>query len=260
MKQKNVASLLEEEKSGLWENIVSRAPSIIGIFANFVVIFADIRVYDVIYQLTGIWWKALGASFACAVPFILWEIGWQYNHTTEPWRRASLAMAGLAFLTSIVLGVADYVGMTSPEWADFLLASVVVLTGVHTVVGFLYYYNDPDVARRRRKAQALAQMLDQETNADVAKQLLQSGKSLLDVIAGLEGQYDPEDVEAVLRILQGKKKDRPSENFRKNSQSRQNPTLTRQFASETGDSARTLPEAPTEAPVAANPTFRAQGK
>jgi len=160
--------------------------------------------------LTGIWWKALAASFACAVPFILWEIGWQYNHTTENWRKASLAMAGLAFLTSIVLRVADYVGMTSPEWANFLLASVVVLTGVHTVVGFLYYYNDPDVARRRRKAQAMAQMLDQETNAAVAEQLLKSGKSLLEVIAGLEGQYDSEDVEAVLRILQGGKKEKPS--------------------------------------------------
>jgi hypothetical protein len=205
-----VSSLLQEEKQGWFqEKVVSNAPLIIGIFANLVVIVADIRAYDVIYNLTGSWWKALSASLACAVPFILWEIGWQYNHTTDAWRTWSLIMAGLAFATSIFLGVADFLNFTG-EWTNILLGGVVILTGVHTVMGFLYYYNDPDVARRRHKAQALGMMLDQELNAEVASQLLESGTNLLSVIDALGKKYDPEDVETVMNILQGKKKTSPT--------------------------------------------------
>ena len=132
--RKSIASLLtDEQKEGWFEtNIVANAPLIIGLFSNLVIIFADYRAYDVIYSLTGVWWKALAASLACAVPFILWEIGWQYNHTTENWRMTSLGMAGVAFATSIFLGVADYIGLTSPAWADFLLGSVVVTTTIVT--------------------------------------------------------------------------------------------------------------------------------
>lgn len=213
MEKKKVSDLLLAGKKENWfeNNIVANAPAIMAVFANAVVIFADYRAYDVVYQLTGVWWKALAASLACAVPFLLWEIGWQYNHTTENWRLASLGMAGLAFLTSIVLGVADYLQFTG-KWADVLLAGVVILTGVHTVMGFLYYYNDPDVARRRRKAQALATMQDQEINAEVAESLLESGASLLGLIETLGKRFDPDDVEKVLAILQGTKvADKPNQ-------------------------------------------------
>lgn len=212
MKEKKIADLLQENK-GSWieEYVISNAPTLMAIFANFVVLIAEVRVYDVMYNLTGSWWKALSASFACAVPFILWEVAWQYNHTTDSWRTASLAMAGLAFVTSILLGVADFLNFTGEYWSNFLLGGVVVLTGIHTVVGFLYYYNDPDVARKRRKAQALAAMADHETNAQVAESLLQSGSTLMNAIRQLEGQYSPEEVEAMLNILRGKQqKDAPT--------------------------------------------------
>jgi hypothetical protein len=211
MAEKKVSDLLQNQnKTSFFEQyVVSNAPLIMAMFANFVVIVADVRAFDVVYQLTGSWWKALSASLACAIPFILWEISWQYNHTTDGWRSASLVMAGIAFGTSIVLGVADFLQFTG-QWADLLLGGVVVLTGLHTVMGFLYYYNDPDVARRRRKAQSLAMMLDQEVNAQVATQLLASGSDLLALISNLEKQYDPDDVEKVMNILQGKKQDSPS--------------------------------------------------
>lgn len=211
MEKKKISDFLQDRKQNFFEEkVVANAPAIMAVFANFVVIFADYRAYDVVYQLTGVWWKALAASLACAIPFVLWEIGWQYNHTTENWRMASLFMAGLAFATSLVLGVADYIGFTG-VYADWLLAGVVVLTGVHTVMGFLYYYNDPDVARRRRKAQALATMQDQELNAEVAQRLLESGDQLLGILDVLGRKYDPDEVEKVLAILQGKKiEDKPS--------------------------------------------------
>lgn len=204
--KRKVSDLLQDQKVNMFEEyIVGNAPTIMAVFANLVVIFADYRAFDVIYKMTGVWWQALAASLACAVPFILWEIAWQYNHTTENWRKASLFMAGLAFATSIVLGVADYLQFTAGYWSDLLLAGVVVLTGVHTVIGFLYYYNDPDVARRRRKAQALAAMQDQELNAEIAKGLLIRGDEVLRDMEQLKNKYDPEDVEAILNILRGKK-------------------------------------------------------
>lgn len=213
MSDKKVSDLLREKNDSWFKvNVAGNAPFLMAVFANFVVLVADYRVYDVIYQMTGSWWKALSASLACAVPFVLWEIGWQYNHTTENWRVISLIMAGLAFLTSIVLGVADFVGFTN-EWADILLGGVVVLTGLHTVVGLLYYYNDPDVARARRKSQALAKMQDQEQNAEVAKNLLANGQGLLAVIEELEKRYGVDDVEKVLAILTGNKvEDKPNSN------------------------------------------------
>lgn len=229
---KKVTDFLQDN-NGSWfeENIVSRAPIIVAIFANFVVVVADVRVYDVIFAMTASWWKALSASLACAIPFVMWEIAWQYNHTTDNWRTTSLLMAGLAFATSIVLGVADFIGLTGGNWADIFLASVVILTGIHTVVGFLYYYNDPDVARRRRKAQALAKMADNETNAEVARVLLEQGNSLLKIVSDLERNYSPDEVEAIMNILNGKRgKDKPSaakpmrHQFASESKTPENPT------------------------------------
>ena len=83
MEKKKVSDLLLTEKDESWfqKQVVGNAPALMAFFANFVVIVADIRVYDVVFRLTGIWWKALFSSLACAVPFILWEIAWQYNHT-----------------------------------------------------------------------------------------------------------------------------------------------------------------------------------
>lgn len=211
MRNKKVSDLLiQSQEDGWFERvIVANAPLIMGWFANIVVIIADVRAYDVVYRLTGSWWKALSASLACAVPFILWEIAWQYNHTTENWRKTSLGMAGFAFATSLFLGVADFLNFTG-GWTNWLLGGVVVATGVHTVMGFLYYYNDPDVARRRLKAQKLGEMQDQELNAQVAETLLQSGNDLLATIEALGRKYDPDEVEKVLNILQGKKMEKPS--------------------------------------------------
>lgn len=206
MADKKISDLLNKNKGNWFEdNVVANAPLIMAIFANFVVIVADVRVYEVVYRLTGSWWKALSSSLACAIPFIIWEIAWQYNHTTEGWRKWSLAMAGLAFVTSIFLGVADFLNFQGEYWTNILLGGVVITTGIHTVFGFLYYYNDPDVARRRRKAQALGEMQDNELNAKVAETLLQQGKGILNTIRELERNYTPEEVEDMLQILKGKK-------------------------------------------------------
>jgi len=208
--QKKVSDLLQAD-SGWRDKIVDSAPMLMVIFANVVIIIADIRAYDVLNTLTGSWWKsAMAVVGGCAIPFIIWELSWQYNHTTEAWRTTSLFMAGFAFATSLFLGVADYTGWEG-SWTSYLLAGVVIATGIHAVMGLLYYYNDPDVARRRHKAQALGAMEDQQLNAQVAEHLLKNGQGLLGMLAKLEEQYDPEDVAAVLRILDGKRKNAPTQ-------------------------------------------------
>lgn len=236
--KKNVADLLTDDKKSAWDSVVENAPLIMAVFSNFIVIVADVRVYDVMYRLTGSWWKALLSSLACAIPFIIWEIAWQYNHTTEGWRFASLSMAGLAFATSLFLGVADYLQFTG-AWTDWLLGGVVVATGVHGVVGLLYYYNDPDVARRRHKAQAEAMMLDQQENTAVTRGLLESGRTLLGLIEELEKQYSPDEVRRVLSIVSGKKPDKPKSRPANNSPKME---LARQFNSETDGKGNNHPQ------------------
>jgi hypothetical protein len=234
MSTKKVSDLLTNSKDdGVFEQyIVNNAPLLMAVFANLMVIVADVRVFDVVYKLTDSWWKALSASAACAIPFLLWEIAWQYNSTTDGWRQVSLGMAGLAFATSIFLGVADFLGFDG-IWASWLLGGVVVLTGVHTIVGLLYLYNDPDVARKRHKSQSLAKMVDQELNAQVATQLLESGSDLLATIQQLESKYGADDVEKILGILQGKRQEKPTEQKRKQQQPQQKPSV--QYSAETRD-------------------------
>jgi hypothetical protein len=213
--KKTVAGLIQKENDdGFMEKyVVSNAPLIVAVFCNIVVIISDYRAYDVVFNLTGEVWKALSASLACAIPFLMWEISWQYNHTTNAWRTVSLVMAGIAFATSIVLGVTDFIATPDSDVvvANWLLGGVVIVTGIHTVMGFLYFYNDPDVARKRRKSQSMAAMMDQEQNAEVAENLLNSGNALLGMIAQMEQKYSPEEVEAVLRILRGQKQAKPTE-------------------------------------------------
>jgi hypothetical protein len=211
MSEKKIADLLQGDNNNWWNNkIVANAPLIMLIFANLFIIAADIRAYDVLFRLTASWWKAAMAVIGgCALPFVIWEISWQYNHTTEAWRTVSLIMAGIAFATSLFLGIADYLGFQG-EWSVVLLAGIIIVSGIHVVIGLLYYYNDPDVARRRHKAQALGTMQDQQLNAQVAEHLLEHGRGLLGLIERLEKEFDPEDVKAVLRILDGKKKNEPT--------------------------------------------------
>ncbi len=203
MNDKKISSFLQSEESSWidWiEDLTEYAPVLLAIFSNAAVIFADYRAFDVMYQMTGIWWKALSASLACAIPFILWEIAWQYSHVAKSWRTTSLLMAGVAFATSIILGIADYVGFTS-DYADLLLGGVVVLTALHTVVGLLYFYNDPRVARKRKASKMMSQMQDQHLNAGVANALLEHGAYLLERLEQLNRQYDPEDVEDIIQLL-----------------------------------------------------------
>src|SRR5512138_3628150 len=127
MAEKKVSDLLQKTKDDSWfeENVVNNAPAIMSVFANLMVIAADVRAYDVVYRLTDSWWKALLAALSCGVTFLIWELCWQYNSTTTGWRRISLAMAGLAFITSIFLGVADYLQFDG-KYANWLLGGVVV--------------------------------------------------------------------------------------------------------------------------------------
>jgi hypothetical protein len=201
----NIRGFLENgKKSNGWfeDNIVANAPLIMGVFANLLVLAMSVRAFDVVFRLTGVWWKALFAALSSEVAFLLWEIGWRYNKTTDFWRKVSLVMAGLAFFTSLFLGVADYLNFTG-FWANVLLVGVVGVMGVHTIVFLLYYYNDPDVLARRRKSQLEGKMQALRNASNQAKTVLGEGKELLEAIQALKRAYPPEDVRFVLKYLTG---------------------------------------------------------
>jgi hypothetical protein len=215
-----------EKKSNGWfeDNVVANAPLIMGVFANLLVVAMSVRAFDVVFRLTGVWWKALFAALSSEIAFLLWEIGWRYNKTTDFWRKVSLIMAGVAFFTSLFLGVADYLNFTG-FWANVLLVGVVGVMGVHTIVFLLYYYNDPDVLARRRKSQLDGKMQALRNASNQAKTVLGEGKELLEAIQALKRAYPPEDVRFVLKYLTGNDPEGFDEDSSKQPQKQQLPAI-----------------------------------
>ena len=208
---KSVLDMLNEKEENLIEKyVISNMPIILMIFANLGIIVADYRAYDVLNILTGSSWKALMAVvFSCAVPFVLWELAWQYKFATDGWRTVALCMAFLSFGTSIIYGLADYVGAYDSNgvnmMATVLIGGAVVLTGIHIVFALLYFYNDPNVAMKRLQTQALGKMATANTNAVLANTILAQAKDVNAAQRVLVDIYGEQEANNAMALLTGKK-------------------------------------------------------
>lgn len=207
---KNLTEIFTEEENeeGFFEkHVISNMPMVLLVFANIGIIAADYRGYDVLLALTGEPWKALlVVLFSCALPFVLWEFAWQYKYATEQWRKIALAMAFVAFATSIVYGVADYVLVNGKTVSSALLTGGgVVLTGIHTVFALLFFYNDPQVAMKRLQTQQIAKIANANKAAKLANSLLENARTVAANKDVLNNLYGEAEVEKLLAILNGKK-------------------------------------------------------
>lgn len=187
--------------------IISNMPIILLVFANLGIIAADYRAYDVLLTLLGKPWKAaLAVAFSCAIPFVLWEMAWQYKYATTNWRRVSLGMAFLAFATSIVYGIADFVLVDGQTVNPVLLTSgAVVLTGVHILFGILFFYNDPRIAMKRLQTQQIAKVQNANDAAILANALLANAQTVGKNLQTLYDLYGKEQADILISQLQGKK-------------------------------------------------------
>jgi hypothetical protein len=217
----NIINDLFGKKEGnfVQKYVISYMPVIMLVFANVGIILADIRAYDVLLRFTGVPWQALFAVlFSCAFPFILWELGWQYNKTTDNWRVFSLVMAFMAFATSVFFGVADYLGASfvirggngEDITSDALLILAVILTGVHTIGAILYAYNDPDAKAKRLLRANEAAMAQFASNAKMAQTLLEKAKTVGGDLDSLKNLYGENEVQTVMAALSGEKTSNPT--------------------------------------------------
>lgn len=197
----------QEEEGWVEKYIISNMPTFLLVFANIGVIVSDYRAIDVLTMTLNSPWKAwLAVIFSCAIPFLMWEMAWQYKHTTDKWRGASLAMAGVSFATSVFYGVADYVNLSDVYAnSDLLAVSAVILTGVHIVMALLYFYNDPQRAMKRRTAQMIARADNANSAALLANSLLANAQIVAQNRQVLEDTFGKKEADEILALLAGKK-------------------------------------------------------
>ena len=194
MNDKSMLDQAEEEleKKG---SISDFAPVIVLVFANLAVLFGEVRVYDVIYKLSGEWWKALGSTLSTGIPFILWEIAWQYRAASDLQRVLAIVGAALAFLTAVILGIADflqgsiYTQSLEDVTTTFLLISVVVALAIHTVIALAFFYKDPKIERERKQRQLEEWYDEQAQKLELAHALAIKRKAL----AATEQKYRQSD-------------------------------------------------------------------
>ena len=182
----NDNSMLDQAEKELESkgNISDYAPVIVLVFANLAVLFGEVRVYDVIYKLSGEWWKALGSTLSTGIPFILWEIAWQYRAASGLQRGLAIGGAALAFITAVVLGVADflqgsvYTQSLEDVTTTFLLISVVIALAIHTVLALAFFYKDPKIERERKQRQLVEWYDEQAQKLELANELAKKRKAL----------------------------------------------------------------------------------
>lgn len=197
--------LVNERKKSALEELREHAPTVALVFANALIIFGEIRVYDVVHNMTGSIWKGLGATLSTGIPFLVWEFLWTYRHARGLQKALALFGEALAFGVGVILGAYDYLIGTVTVPTVWLLVAVVVALGLHALALFVFFHIDPGIEAERTRAEADAAMQKKREDMFRAHSLLNTAKEVLAFQQNLERRFGKAEVRAMLDQLAGRK-------------------------------------------------------
>lgn len=156
--------LFKKKSNEFSQWLKENAPALAFWVASVILILFDLRVLDVVYNLTD---KsvllAVGAIFTTALMFFVWKNSFQYTLASKT--QTSFASVGMALslLATAVFGGMDYfvrgglkIGTGGSEFSavDLIFWGIPVLSIIHVVMLLAYWYFDPVVAAERKRREA----------------------------------------------------------------------------------------------------------
>jgi hypothetical protein len=187
------------------KDLPNHAVLIVALVVDLVMLFAEIRVYQVGYALTGNTYLALGFVAVSSLPFYLGQLAFLYNRANDWQQRISLGMVGMGLLVSAYYGFADYIiqtntiisvanGVSLAVDVNTLYIVAVGCTVALIVSGLLFVFLDDGVANnlKSNRIQGRAKIATEEIQ--IKRKLLADLTALRADEEALRSQY-PEDYE-----------------------------------------------------------------
>lgn len=187
-------------------DLPNKAVLIVGLVVDFVMLFAEYRVYSVGKYLTNNTLLALGFVAVSCLPFYLGQVAFLYNRANR-WQQAiSVSLVLMGLLVSAYYGFADFIFSTNtsinlgnysiPIDANTLYMVAVSCTVALIIGGLLFVFLDDGFANtvKQNRIKGKAQLANQEI--EIKRKLLADLKALRLDEEALAREY-PEDYNAL---------------------------------------------------------------
>lgn len=184
-------------------DLPNKAVLIVGGTADFVMLFAEWRVYKVGLSLTQIPMLALGFVAVSSLPFYLGQLAFLYNRANKKQQYIAVSMVTMGLLVSAYYGFADYIIATNsvltisdtvslPLTASTLYAVAVVCTALLIISSLVYVLIDDVIANKIKSDRIKGAFEKTREEITIKRKLLADAALLRQDEAALKAQY-PDD-------------------------------------------------------------------
>lgn len=195
------------------KDLPNGAPAIVAIIADLVMLVAEIRVYEVGYKLTGVFWLAIGFVAISSIPFYLGQLAWLYNKANKAQRVTAIILIFMGLIVSAYYGLADFlmgqsvtVGNVQTDAIDVstLYMLAVVGTGTLIVLALFYMLVDDNIAMTIQHNRMLGRAKTAQKRNQLKRVMLAELKATRLAEKDLQNEF-PEDYAELQKHLSGKK-------------------------------------------------------
>ncbi len=197
-----------------WADLPGHAVLIVGGVVDLVMLFAEVRVYQVGMKLTNSPLLAGGFVVVSSLPFYLGQIAFLYNRANKRQLAISVLLVVMGLLVSAYYGFADYIfqtntaldlnGFVVPLDANSLYIVAVCCTALLILSGLFYVLVDDGIANKLKNNRLQARAASYAEEVEIKRALLAKFKTLREDEKDLQTQY-PDDFERVQDEFAGKK-------------------------------------------------------
>lgn len=206
-------------------DLPNNAVLIVALVVDFVMMFAEYRVYSVGHALTNSVMLALGFVAVSSLPFYLGQLAFLYNRANKVQQYISVSMVAMGLFVSAYYGFADYIvqtnsvltlanGVSLPVDINSLYILAVSGTAVIIVSGLLYVFFDDGIANKLKKNRIQGRAKIAQEEIDIKRKLLADLTALRKDEDALRTQYpqDYDRLQAEFEAIANKTKTRGNGN------------------------------------------------